>query len=110
MEPHAKLWVEQDGKLVLSDYRVRLLALIDETGSLGGRRQSTPENANTAIPAGSFFNSQILERFRPPCAPGGRHQSLRGANGGSDGCAASAMNSFGARRNSTKFPSSPAGW
>ena len=34
MEPHAKLWVEQDGKLVLSDYRVRLLALIDETGSL----------------------------------------------------------------------------
>lgn len=34
MEPHAKLWVEKDGKLVLSDYRVRLLALIDETGSL----------------------------------------------------------------------------
>ncbi len=34
MEPRAKLWVEQDGKLVLSDYRVRLLALIDETGSL----------------------------------------------------------------------------
>jgi molybdate transport system regulatory protein len=34
MEPHAKLWVEKDGKLVLSDYRVRLLSLIDETGSL----------------------------------------------------------------------------
>lgn len=34
MEPRAKLWVEQDGKLVLSDYRVRLLELIDETGSL----------------------------------------------------------------------------
>ena len=34
MEPHAKLWVEKDGKLVLSDYRVRLLTLIDETGSL----------------------------------------------------------------------------
>ena len=34
MEPRAKLWVEQDGKLVLSDYRVRLLLLIDETGSL----------------------------------------------------------------------------
>jgi molybdate transport system regulatory protein len=34
MEPRAKLWVEQDGKLVLSDYRVRLLALIEETGSL----------------------------------------------------------------------------
>ena len=34
MEPRAKLWIEQDGKLVLSDYRVRLLRLIDETGSL----------------------------------------------------------------------------
>jgi molybdate transport system regulatory protein len=34
MEPRAKLWVEQDGRLVLSDYRVRLLRLIDETGSL----------------------------------------------------------------------------
>jgi molybdate transport system regulatory protein len=34
MEPRAKVWVEKDGKLVLSDYRVRLLRLIDETGSL----------------------------------------------------------------------------
>ncbi|MEX2247141.1 MAG: LysR family transcriptional regulator [Dehalococcoidia bacterium] len=34
MEARAKLWVEKDGKLVLSDYRVRLLALIDEAGSL----------------------------------------------------------------------------
>ncbi|HYM14085.1 MAG TPA: LysR family transcriptional regulator [Dehalococcoidia bacterium] len=34
MEPHAKLWIEHEGKLVLSDYRVRLLALIAETGSL----------------------------------------------------------------------------
>ncbi len=34
MEPHAKLWIEENGKLVLSDYRVRLLELIDETGSL----------------------------------------------------------------------------
>lgn len=39
MEPHAKLWVEQDGKLVLSDYRVRLLALIEETGSLAEAAQ-----------------------------------------------------------------------
>ena len=34
MEPRAKVWVEKDGRIVLSDYRVRLLALIDETGSL----------------------------------------------------------------------------
>lgn len=34
MEPRAKLWLEDGGKLVLSDYRVRLLLLIDETGSL----------------------------------------------------------------------------
>ena len=34
VEPHAKLWIERDGKLALSEYRVRLLRLIDETGSL----------------------------------------------------------------------------
>ena len=34
MQPRAKFWVEQDGRIVLSDYRVRLLRLIDETGSL----------------------------------------------------------------------------
>ena len=34
MQPRSKFWLEQDGKLVLSDYRVRLLELIDETGSL----------------------------------------------------------------------------
>ena len=34
MEPKSKLWIEKDGKLALSDYRVRLLKLIDETGSL----------------------------------------------------------------------------
>lgn len=34
MEPRAKVWIERDGKLVLSDYRVRLLRLIDESGSL----------------------------------------------------------------------------
>jgi len=39
MQPRAKLWVEQDGKLVLSDYRVRLLALIEETGSLAEAAQ-----------------------------------------------------------------------
>lgn len=39
MQPRLKLWVEQDGKLVLSDYRVRLLSLIDETGSLAEAAQ-----------------------------------------------------------------------
>jgi molybdate transport system regulatory protein len=34
VEPRAKLWIEKDGKLALSDYRVRLLRLIDEKGSL----------------------------------------------------------------------------
>jgi molybdate transport system regulatory protein len=32
--PRQKLWLERDGKLVMSDYRVRLLSLIAETGSL----------------------------------------------------------------------------
>lgn len=34
LEPRVKLWVEREGKLVLSDYRVRLLELVEETGSL----------------------------------------------------------------------------
>jgi len=38
---------------------IQYAKMIDETGSLGGRRQSTPENSNTAIPAGSFFNSRV---------------------------------------------------
>jgi molybdate transport system regulatory protein len=34
LEPRIKLWVEKDGRLVMSDYRVQLLRHIDETGSL----------------------------------------------------------------------------
>ena len=34
LEPRIKLWVEKDGQLVLSDYRVRILQLVEETGSL----------------------------------------------------------------------------
>lgn len=34
MEPRSKLWLEQDGKLAISEYRVRLLRFIEETGSL----------------------------------------------------------------------------
>ncbi|MCH8161050.1 MAG: LysR family transcriptional regulator [Chloroflexi bacterium] len=34
LEPRIKLWVEKDGHLVLSDYRVRILQLVEETGSL----------------------------------------------------------------------------
>lgn len=33
-EPRIKLWVEKDGQLVLSDYRVQLLRYVAETGSL----------------------------------------------------------------------------
>ncbi|MCC6381066.1 MAG: LysR family transcriptional regulator [Dehalococcoidia bacterium] len=32
--PRQKLWLERDGRLVMSDYRVRLLELVAETGSL----------------------------------------------------------------------------
>ena len=34
MRSRVKLWLEQDGKLVMSDYRLRLLRLVMETGSL----------------------------------------------------------------------------
>lgn len=38
--PRAKLWLEADGKLVMSDYRVRLLELVAETGSLAKAAQT----------------------------------------------------------------------
>jgi molybdate transport system regulatory protein len=34
--PRLKLWLERDGRLAMSDYRVRLLELVAETGSLSG--------------------------------------------------------------------------
>ena len=34
LEPRIKLWVEKNGRLALSDYRVQLLRHIAETGSL----------------------------------------------------------------------------
>ena len=34
LEPRCKLWMEQDGRVALSDYRLRLLLLIQQTGSL----------------------------------------------------------------------------
>jgi len=39
LEPRIKLWVEKDGQLVLSDYRVQLLRHIAETGSLAEAAQ-----------------------------------------------------------------------
>lgn len=34
MEPRIKLWLEHEGRIVMSDYRLRLLGLVEETGSL----------------------------------------------------------------------------
>lgn len=34
LEPRSKLWIEEDGDVVLSDWRVMLLEAIDRTGSL----------------------------------------------------------------------------
>jgi len=34
VEARAKIWFERDGKLVLSDWRIELLAAVGETGSL----------------------------------------------------------------------------
>lgn len=36
MKPRSKFWVELDGELVLSDWRVELLESIGQTGSLSG--------------------------------------------------------------------------
>lgn len=34
LTPHCKIWLERDGKVALSDWRVELLEAIQETGSL----------------------------------------------------------------------------
>ena len=34
MEPRCKLWLERDGRVAISDYRLRLLLLIQQSGSL----------------------------------------------------------------------------
>lgn len=34
MQPRANFWIEKDGKVVLSSWRVRLLEAIQETGSI----------------------------------------------------------------------------
>ena len=39
LEPRIKLWVEKDGSLELSDYRVQLLRSVAETGSLAQAAQ-----------------------------------------------------------------------
>jgi molybdate transport system regulatory protein len=42
--PRSKLWIEQDGEVVLSDWRVALLQVVDATGSLSeaARRMDVP--------------------------------------------------------------------
>ena len=39
MKPRIKLWLERDGRIVMSDYRLRLLVLVAETGSLAEAAQ-----------------------------------------------------------------------
>ena len=39
MEPRGKFWLEHDDRLAMSDYRVRLLSAIAETGSLSAAAQ-----------------------------------------------------------------------
>ncbi|MCK9518140.1 MAG: LysR family transcriptional regulator [Dehalococcoidia bacterium] len=40
LTPCHKLWLERDGRIVMSDYRVRLLELVAETGSLAQAAQA----------------------------------------------------------------------
>jgi molybdate transport system regulatory protein len=39
VQPRVKLWLERDGRIVMSDYRLRLLQLVAETGSLADAAQ-----------------------------------------------------------------------
>jgi molybdate transport system regulatory protein len=36
MQPHFNLWIEQGGVVVLSQWRVKLLEAVDQTGSISG--------------------------------------------------------------------------
>ena len=36
MEPHINVWIEHNGVVVLSEWRVKLLDWIDQTGSISG--------------------------------------------------------------------------
>jgi molybdate transport system regulatory protein len=36
MEPHLNIWIEQNGTVVLSEWRVQLLEAIEQTGSING--------------------------------------------------------------------------
>ena len=36
MEPRCNFWIEKDGEVVLSDWRVALLEAVDATGSISG--------------------------------------------------------------------------
>lgn len=38
--PRLKLWVEQDGHIVMSDWRIRFLEEIEATGSISGAAQA----------------------------------------------------------------------
>jgi hypothetical protein len=43
--------------------------MVTDPASTGGRRQSLPENSNTAVPAGSLFNSRVHPEFLPNALP-----------------------------------------
>jgi hypothetical protein len=43
--------------------------MVTDPASTGGRRQSLPENSNTAVPAGSLFNSRVHPEFLANALP-----------------------------------------
>ncbi len=72
--PRQKLWLEADGRLVMSDYRVKLLGLIGQTGSL----------AQAAAAMGLSYRrawgkvKEIEENLQMPLV----HSEVGGAGGG----------------------------
>ena len=40
MDPHLNVWIENNGVVVLSEWRVKLLDAIDQTGSISGAAEA----------------------------------------------------------------------
>jgi molybdate transport system regulatory protein len=78
VQPRLKLWLERDGRIVMSDYRLRLLQLVAETGSLADAAQRLDLSYRRA-----WGKVKELERnlgiplvHSAPGGPGGGHSEI----------------------------------
>lgn len=78
LEPRIKLWAEAGGRLVMSDYRLRLLQLVDELGSLALAAQAMGLSYRRAWGKVKELESNLDERLLASevGGAGGGHSTL----------------------------------